>query len=185
MLELAEAAAPQLEGPDQVVWAQRLEAERDNLRAALGWWAERGAVEAGLRLANALLWFWFNRGYWTEGGAWLERFLGLSEAGAAATGDPADWSPGGGSVTPPASVAETASLAAHRWGHRLPARPGGAGTAPRPTAVGAPAPLAVAAERVRHRRDVEGEGPPGLGGAAATQPPRGARRRPARPPGRR
>ena len=90
VLELAEAAAPQLEGPDQVAWAQRLEAERDNVRAALGWLAERGAVEPGLRLANALLWFWFNRGYWTEGWVWLERFLALAAVGDAPAGDPGD-----------------------------------------------------------------------------------------------
>jgi len=90
MLELAEEAAPLLEGPDQVVWTQRLEAEHDNFRAALGWLAERGAVEPGLRLANALLWFWFNRGYWTEGWVWLERFLALSSEGDAPAGDPGD-----------------------------------------------------------------------------------------------
>jgi tetratricopeptide (TPR) repeat protein len=90
VLELAETAAPQLEGPDQVTWTQRLEVERDNLRAALGWLAERGAVEPGLRLANALMWFWFNRGYWAEGCAWLERFLDLAEMGDEMDGNSAD-----------------------------------------------------------------------------------------------
>lgn len=117
MLELAEAAAPQLEGPDQVVWARRLEAERDNLRAALGWWAERGAVEAGLRLANALLWFWFNRGYWTEGGAWLERFLALAESEAATAGDP-DGRPGAGAALQRAlfGAGFLAAYRENRWG---------------------------------------------------------------------
>ena len=66
-----------------------------------------------------------------------------------------------GSVTPSASVAGTASLAAHRWGHLLPA-------------VGAPtpAPLAVAAGRARHPREDRGRAPRGSGGAAATPPPR-------------
>jgi len=56
-LTLAERAEPELTGPQQVRWLNRLEGELDNLRAALGWSLEWDA-EAGLRLASALGGFW-------------------------------------------------------------------------------------------------------------------------------
>jgi tetratricopeptide (TPR) repeat protein len=64
-------------GAAQARWLRRLEVEHDNARAALRWLANAGAGEAerGLRLSNALLWFWFDRGHWREGRAWLEHFL--------------------------------------------------------------------------------------------------------------
>src|SRR5207237_1345559 len=49
-LELALAAAPELKGPDQQLWMERLEAEHDNLRAALARCQEDPAgAEVGLR----------------------------------------------------------------------------------------------------------------------------------------
>lgn len=85
-LQLAERAGQELQGPGQQVWLERLETEHDNLRAALDWSkAEPGGVEAGLRLAGALFWFWWMRGYWSEGRRWLEGTLARSgEAPASA-----------------------------------------------------------------------------------------------------
>ncbi|MBY8870628.1 winged helix-turn-helix domain-containing protein [Micromonospora sp. PLK6-60] len=57
--ELAEHADPLLRGPGQREWLARLDAETANLRAAL-------AHGGGLRLANALTWYWFLRGRLTE-----------------------------------------------------------------------------------------------------------------------
>ncbi|ETK30921.1 BTAD domain-containing putative transcriptional regulator, partial [Microbispora sp. ATCC PTA-5024] len=57
--ELAERADPELRGPAQAEWLSRLDAEDGNLRAAL-------AHGGGLRLANALTWYWFLRGRFTE-----------------------------------------------------------------------------------------------------------------------
>jgi tetratricopeptide (TPR) repeat protein len=74
-LALAERAEPALRGPEQLAWFQRLEREHDNLRAALTWIQAAGSGEAGLRLTAALWWFWYVRGYASEGWLWLESAL--------------------------------------------------------------------------------------------------------------
>ena len=74
-LDLAEEAEPRLRGPDDVEWFQRLEAEHDNLRAALSWPFERGETEQALRLAAALCIFWRAHGDMAEGRKWLEAAL--------------------------------------------------------------------------------------------------------------
>ena len=74
-LALAEAAEPELRGPEQARWLERLEAEHDNLRAALEWADERDAGELGARLGAALWRFWSVRGYLTEGRARLGSVL--------------------------------------------------------------------------------------------------------------
>jgi tetratricopeptide (TPR) repeat protein len=74
-LDLAEEAEPELTGADQAWWLERLEVEHDNFRAAISRSLEGEGPELGLRLANALSYFWFVRGYWSEGRGWLEEAL--------------------------------------------------------------------------------------------------------------
>ena len=68
-LALAEAAAPQLVAADQVAWLDRLDAELDNLRAALAVSLTQADLEPGLRLAASLGAYWRTRGHAEEAGA--------------------------------------------------------------------------------------------------------------------
>ncbi len=74
-LARAEEAAPKLNDAYQQLWLNWLEGEHNNLRAALAWSMESGRIEAGLRIANALIRFWEIRGYVQEGLIWYERLL--------------------------------------------------------------------------------------------------------------
>ena len=62
-LELAEAAKPQLVGPQQGAWFVRLDLERENLLSAHAWCdqAQSGA-ELGLKLASSMRRYWISRG---------------------------------------------------------------------------------------------------------------------------
>ncbi len=85
-LALAEQAEPELQGPHQAVWLERLEQEHDNLRAALEWALEDAADEQAtmrrdiaLRLSAALWYFWWMRGHYSEARTFLEQVLTRSE----------------------------------------------------------------------------------------------------------
>jgi predicted ATPase/class 3 adenylate cyclase len=81
-LTLAEEANPELKGPDQLQWLERLEVEHDNMRTALSWALERREAEVVLRLGGALWWFWSVRGYHSEGRRWLEEVLAMDGRGS-------------------------------------------------------------------------------------------------------
>jgi len=68
-LALAEQAEPEVRGPEQLIWFDRLELELDNFRAALEWSLEKGekGTEAGLQLASSLWWFSFMRNFQDQG----------------------------------------------------------------------------------------------------------------------
>src|SRR5207248_4999406 len=69
---LMERAEPELRKANVLEWLDRLEAEHDNLRAALDWTAD--ADPAGhARLAGSLHDFWNMRGHFAEGLERLER----------------------------------------------------------------------------------------------------------------
>ncbi len=74
ILTLVERAEPGLYGPRQRYWLDRLDAEHDNIRAALTWSTREGEgadAQTAARLAKALEWFWRLRGHLHEGRRWL------------------------------------------------------------------------------------------------------------------
>ena len=84
---VAERAGRQLFGPAELAALDRLEAEHDNLRAALAWSldtrtsgpdgdGERAVI--GLRLVQALIVFWDRHGHVTEGRRWLQQAIALA-----------------------------------------------------------------------------------------------------------
>jgi predicted ATPase/DNA-binding SARP family transcriptional activator len=83
-LALAELGEPELTGPKAGHWLDRLEAEHDNLRAALSWAGAAGELELELRLAGALQVFWRLRGHLHEGASRLEATLGRGNDAPAA-----------------------------------------------------------------------------------------------------
>jgi predicted ATPase/class 3 adenylate cyclase len=81
-LQFAEEASPHLRDKDQQTWLDRLEAEHDNLRAALAFSTNSSKhsakgfdTESGLRLCAAIWRFWYVRGHSTEGRAWCAAVL--------------------------------------------------------------------------------------------------------------
>ena len=65
--ELAETAEPHLRRADQVEWLARLEAEHDNISAALREAIAAGDAHAAMRLAAGAGWYWWLGGRRTEG----------------------------------------------------------------------------------------------------------------------
>jgi non-specific serine/threonine protein kinase len=82
---LATEAAAGLRSAEQQRWRDALEADLDNLRAALGWTlrddADAEDVDSGLSLVGALWFFWFQRGLTGEGRRWLARALQRAPGG--------------------------------------------------------------------------------------------------------
>jgi predicted ATPase/DNA-binding XRE family transcriptional regulator len=74
----AERSQRELAGPDQIGWLQRLDADHDNVRAALGWAIEHSLAELVGRICAAMWPFWRRRGYYHEGRRWLSAALSLS-----------------------------------------------------------------------------------------------------------
>jgi len=81
-LALALDAEPQLMGARQKDWLDRLDSERDSLRAALGRAADDGRIGAALEAGGALWRFWLQRGHLAEGREALTALLERPEAAA-------------------------------------------------------------------------------------------------------
>jgi predicted ATPase/transcriptional regulator with XRE-family HTH domain len=84
-LELAESAEPNLTSAERADWLARLDRDLDNIRAVLTRCQSQHDVEASLRLAGALSWFWYFRSYLIEGCGWLERALSAAPTKSSAT----------------------------------------------------------------------------------------------------
>ena len=91
-LNLAQQAQSELRGPQQAEWLNLLEADHNNLRAALRWALDDGGqtaeaetgspptgaetgLEMGMRAAAGLGRFWEMRGHMSEGRQWLDDLL--------------------------------------------------------------------------------------------------------------
>ncbi len=82
-LKFAEEAEPNLYRADQVVWLEKLEFERPNLRVALEWSVEApDRAEEGLRLAGALSRYWEVRSHFKQGREHYTAVLTRPEAAA-------------------------------------------------------------------------------------------------------
>ncbi len=79
-LTLAKEAEVALVGHDQATWLVRLDAEHDNIRAALTWAIDQGEGETAQQMAWMLSGFWEGRGHLSEGGGWLTRSLAVPGA---------------------------------------------------------------------------------------------------------
>jgi non-specific serine/threonine protein kinase len=79
ILELAEEADDGLQGADLATWVRTLEQEQANLRAALGFWAQRQQTSAQLALFSHTEAFWYVSGRWVEGRRWLEPALARAD----------------------------------------------------------------------------------------------------------
>jgi predicted ATPase/class 3 adenylate cyclase len=75
----AEEAGAGLRGDAQVVWFERLEAEHDNLRAAMDSSLAARDDETALRLGGALGWFWYAHGHALEGCMRLTELLAATK----------------------------------------------------------------------------------------------------------
>jgi predicted ATPase/transcriptional regulator with XRE-family HTH domain len=74
-LALAEEAEPRIKERDQGEWLDRLEADNDNLRAAIGWSLEAGDARAAARIGWALGMYWVMRARHSEGRLLMEQTL--------------------------------------------------------------------------------------------------------------
>lgn len=68
-------ATTRMFGQEQLVWLNRFEAERDNVRAALEFGLAQSDTTRAVRIAGNLVPFWQLRNYWSEGRDWSERAL--------------------------------------------------------------------------------------------------------------
>ncbi|MGQ0601536.1 MAG: adenylate/guanylate cyclase domain-containing protein [Anaerolineales bacterium] len=80
-VQFSEMAEEHVQGREAILWSRRLEAEQDNLRAALEWGLARNP-DSALRIVGALQFYWHTGGYSAEGSRWTQQALERVEATA-------------------------------------------------------------------------------------------------------
>ncbi len=78
-LDLLGEAQASLGSAAQGAWADRIDAEMENIREAMRMAKQRDDAETLARIAGGLWEFWFGRGYLTEGRLWLSEALTSAE----------------------------------------------------------------------------------------------------------
>jgi predicted ATPase len=78
-LELAESAGARLEGPSQVAWLNKLEAEHDNLSAAMSWFLDQDQPGLAHHLGAVTWRFWWFRGHTEESARYGEVIVASGE----------------------------------------------------------------------------------------------------------
>jgi len=79
-MQLANQAAVELRGPNQIIWTNHIISMHDNLRAALEWEIKTDATYASLQFACDLFEFWLRHGVFIEGRRWLEKVVAMPSA---------------------------------------------------------------------------------------------------------
>jgi non-specific serine/threonine protein kinase len=79
-LALGEQSEPAGPRDGDAQWLDRLDRDLDNLRAAMGWYHDRGDATHLLRFVISISALWSSRGYLAEGRQWVDRALALPGA---------------------------------------------------------------------------------------------------------
>jgi non-specific serine/threonine protein kinase len=79
---VAAQAEPELQGPEQAAWFNRLERDLDNLRVSFQGFLARGEALSVLQMGGALWRFWWVRGLWSEGRGDLRLALARDTGGS-------------------------------------------------------------------------------------------------------
>jgi predicted ATPase/DNA-binding CsgD family transcriptional regulator len=74
-LQMGAEAERKIKNRGQLEWFARLEANHDNLRAAIAWLVKRERIEEALKLTTDIMWFRWIRGHYTENLVGLESLL--------------------------------------------------------------------------------------------------------------
>ncbi|MDX3233930.1 BTAD domain-containing putative transcriptional regulator [Streptomyces sp. ME19-01-6] len=78
--DFARTAEPRLRSAEQLPWLHRVEAELDNVRAAMKRSLEARDEQTAIEFITAMSWFWWMRNYRDEGIAWAREALLLGGA---------------------------------------------------------------------------------------------------------
>ncbi|MGH3313441.1 MAG: ATP-binding protein, partial [Streptomyces sp.] len=87
LLRFVTAAEPRLRSAEQLTWLPRLEADLDNIRAAVHRALQGADTDTLFGFVQAMGWFWWLRNYREEGAGWIQRTMALLPADRAERDD--------------------------------------------------------------------------------------------------